>query len=63
MAARRTVMLAERFKQVEAVDVSGAMIELARKRRPQPNVGPGLMSPTGRRTCSRSAARAGTTSS
>jgi trans-aconitate methyltransferase len=31
MAGRRTVMLAERFKQVEAVDVSGAMIELARQ--------------------------------
>lgn len=37
-AGRHAVMLAERFEQVEAVDVSGAMIGLARKRRPRPNV-------------------------
>jgi ubiquinone/menaquinone biosynthesis C-methylase UbiE len=37
-AGRHAVMLAERFEQVEAVDVSGAMIGLARKRRPRPHV-------------------------
>ena len=35
---RQAVLLAERFAQVDAVDLSGPMIELARARRPRPNI-------------------------
>ncbi len=35
---RQAVLLAGRFGQVDAVDLSGPMIELARARRPRPNV-------------------------
>jgi SAM-dependent methyltransferase len=37
-AGRHTVALAERFEQVEAIDLSGPMIELAQHRRSRPNV-------------------------
>ena len=37
-SGRHTVLLAERFEQVDAVDISAPMIELASKRRPRPNV-------------------------
>jgi len=32
------VLLADRFEQVDAIDLSGPMIELARPRRPRPNI-------------------------
>jgi ubiquinone/menaquinone biosynthesis C-methylase UbiE len=35
---RQAVLLAGRFEQVDAVDLSGPMIELARARRPRPNI-------------------------
>jgi ubiquinone/menaquinone biosynthesis C-methylase UbiE len=35
---RQAVLLAGRFAQVDAVDLSGPMIELARARRPRPNI-------------------------
>jgi ubiquinone/menaquinone biosynthesis C-methylase UbiE len=35
---KQAVLLAGRFDHVDAVDVSGAMIELARARRPRPNI-------------------------
>lgn len=35
---RHAVLLAERFDQVDAIDMSGPMIELARARRPRPNI-------------------------
>jgi 2-polyprenyl-3-methyl-5-hydroxy-6-metoxy-1,4-benzoquinol methylase len=35
---RHAVLLARRFEQVDAVDVSGPMIEVARARRPRPNI-------------------------
>jgi len=35
---RHAVLLAGRFEQVDAVDLSGPMIELARARRPRPNI-------------------------
>jgi ubiquinone/menaquinone biosynthesis C-methylase UbiE len=35
---RHAVILADRFGQVDAADLSGPMIELARARRPRPNV-------------------------
>jgi trans-aconitate methyltransferase len=35
---KQAVLLAERFAHVDAVDVSGAMIELAQARRPRPNI-------------------------
>ena len=35
---RQAVLLASRFEHVDAVDLSGPMIELARARRPRPNV-------------------------
>jgi ubiquinone/menaquinone biosynthesis C-methylase UbiE len=35
---RHAVLLAERFEQVDAIDLSGPMIELARARRPRPNI-------------------------
>jgi len=35
---RQAVALAERFWHVDAIDLSGAMIELARTRRPRPNI-------------------------
>ena len=37
-AGRHAVTLAERFEQVDAIDLSGPMIELARARRPRPNI-------------------------
>jgi ubiquinone/menaquinone biosynthesis C-methylase UbiE len=37
-SGRHAVLLAERFRKVAAVDVSGPMIELARCRRPRPNI-------------------------
>lgn len=37
-SGRHAVLLAERFRKVEAVDVSGPMIGLARRRRPRPNI-------------------------
>jgi SAM-dependent methyltransferase len=37
-AGRQSVVLAERFGEVDAVDLSGAMIELARSRRSRPNI-------------------------
>ncbi len=37
-AGRHAVTLADRFEQVDAVDLSGPMIELARDRRPRPNI-------------------------
>jgi SAM-dependent methyltransferase len=37
-AGRHAATLADRFEQVDAVDLSGPMIELARDRRPRPNV-------------------------
>ncbi|MCW2933981.1 MAG: Methyltransferase type 11 [Actinomycetia bacterium] len=35
---RHAVLLAGRFEQVDAIDLSGPMIDLARKRRPRPNI-------------------------
>ena len=35
---RQAVLLAGRFRQVDAIDLSGPMIELARARRPRPNI-------------------------
>lgn len=35
---RHAVLLAERFSHVDAIDLSGPMVELARKRRPRPNI-------------------------
>lgn len=35
---RQAVLLAGRFGQVDAIDLSGPMIELARARRPRPNI-------------------------
>jgi ubiquinone/menaquinone biosynthesis C-methylase UbiE len=35
---KQAVLLADRFAHVDAVDLSGAMIELARARRPRPNI-------------------------
>lgn len=35
---RQAVLLAGRFEQVDAIDLSGPMIELARARRPRPNI-------------------------
>ena len=35
---RHAVQLAKRFDQVDAIDLSGPMIELARARRPRPNI-------------------------
>lgn len=35
---RQAVLLAERFERVDAVDLSGPMIELARARHPRPNI-------------------------
>lgn len=37
-AGQHAVTLAERFEQVDAIDLSGPMIDLARARRPQPNI-------------------------
>jgi ubiquinone/menaquinone biosynthesis C-methylase UbiE len=37
-AGRYSVTLAERFEQVDAIDLSGSMIKLARDRRPRPNI-------------------------
>jgi ubiquinone/menaquinone biosynthesis C-methylase UbiE len=37
-AGRHAVRLAQRFAHVDAIDVSGPMIELAQARRPQPNI-------------------------
>jgi len=37
-SGRQAVTLAERFGQVDAIDLSGAMIELARARRSRPNI-------------------------
>lgn len=37
-AGRHAILLAERFDQVDAVDVSGPMIELAAAKRPRPNI-------------------------
>jgi ubiquinone/menaquinone biosynthesis C-methylase UbiE len=37
-AGRHSVLLAQRFAQVDAVDLSGPMIEVARARRPRPNI-------------------------
>jgi 2-polyprenyl-3-methyl-5-hydroxy-6-metoxy-1,4-benzoquinol methylase len=37
-AGRHAVALADRFEQIEAVDLSGPMIELAQRRRSRPNV-------------------------
>lgn len=37
-AGRHAVILAERFAQVDAVDLSGSMVELARRRRSRPNI-------------------------
>jgi 2-polyprenyl-3-methyl-5-hydroxy-6-metoxy-1,4-benzoquinol methylase len=37
-SGRHTVLLAERFEHVDAIDLSEPMIELARTRRPRPNV-------------------------
>jgi 2-polyprenyl-3-methyl-5-hydroxy-6-metoxy-1,4-benzoquinol methylase len=37
-SGRHTVLLAERFEQVDAVDISLPMIELAKARRPRPNI-------------------------
>lgn len=34
----QTAMLAERFREVLAVDLSGPMVDFARRRRPEPNV-------------------------
>ncbi len=35
---RHAVLLAERFEQVDAIDVSASMIKLAQSRRPRPNI-------------------------
>jgi ubiquinone/menaquinone biosynthesis C-methylase UbiE len=35
---RHTMLLADRFTRVDAVDLAAPMIELARARRPRPNV-------------------------
>jgi ubiquinone/menaquinone biosynthesis C-methylase UbiE len=35
---RHAVLLAGRFEQVDAIDLSGSMIDLARARRPRPNI-------------------------
>lgn len=35
---RHAVLLADRFKHVDAIDVSASMIELAQERRPRPNI-------------------------
>jgi 2-polyprenyl-3-methyl-5-hydroxy-6-metoxy-1,4-benzoquinol methylase len=37
-AGRHAVLLAQLFEQVDAVDLAGPMIELARARRPRPNI-------------------------
>jgi ubiquinone/menaquinone biosynthesis C-methylase UbiE len=37
-SGRHSVLLAERFEQVDAVDISPPMIELATARRPRPNI-------------------------
>jgi SAM-dependent methyltransferase len=37
-AGRHAVLLAERFEHVDAVDLSGPMVELARARRPRPQI-------------------------
>jgi 2-polyprenyl-3-methyl-5-hydroxy-6-metoxy-1,4-benzoquinol methylase len=37
-SGRHSVLLAERFEQVDAVDISLPMIELAKARRPRPNI-------------------------
>ena len=37
-AGRHAVVLAERFDQVDAIDLSGPMIRLARRKRPRPNI-------------------------